>query len=204
MPTVSVERAPPPPSPLPESIRALAKDREQTAQQLSEIGLSEHESEAILKNFKAIEERLKASYRESEERSQQAIDDLSALYEHQLEEHARQLTERDREIATLRQGDNTLNASVEQLRAANLQLREEMAVTITSAVTAEVSKRTKDMTAEQIQGAGRTTQVKSFALAIFAALVSSGALVQIAQSCSEKPKDEKTTPAPGPGYGGRS
>lgn len=134
--------------------------------------------------------------RESEERSKEAVEELSAIYE-------RQLADRDREIQILRQGDNTLNEAVEQLRLANVRLREESQVMITTAVTAEVAKRfvTGDEADLKIRGAGRLTQAKSIIAAIVAALVSSGALVQIAQSCQEKPA--VTAPRSGPGYGGR-
>lgn len=134
--------------------------------------------------------------RESEERAKSAVEELSAIYE-------RQLAERDREIAILRQGDNTLNEAVEQLRLANVRLREESQVMIASAVTAEVAKRfvTGDEADLKIRGAGRLTQAKSIIAAVVAALVSSGALVQLAQSCQEKPI--APAPRPGPGYGGR-
>lgn len=148
-------------------------------------------SELVLRELKDIESRAK-------EHAHAAIVELTALYE-------RQLAERDRVIETLRQGDNTLNEAVAQLREENLRIREESAALITSAVTLEVSKHfvTEDQADTKIKGAGRLTQVKSLLAAILAALVSSGALVQITQSCSHGKQPAAETPPRGPGYGGR-
>lgn len=165
--------------------------------------ISSDPRELMLRKLKDVQDQSKAELHDAESRAKDGIAELAEVFERKITELRVELREKDATIATLRRGDTSLNEAVEQLRAANLQLREEMAVTITSAVTAEVSKRTKDTTAAQIQGAGRMTQVKSTALAIIAALVSSGALVQIAQSCGEKPASTVPTPAPGPGYGGR-
>ena len=165
--------------------------------------LDSNSRELVLQRIRESEDRAK-------ETANDAIEELAAIYERQLAErdaiHEEQMAQRDRWIETLRRGDTTLAESVEQIRAANVRLREEFTAQIASAVTIEVSKRfvTGAEADLKISGAGRLTQVKSTALAIIAALVSSGALVQIAQSCQEQPKPVVPAPAVGPGYGGRT
>lgn len=155
--------------------------------------LDSNSRELVLQRIKESEERAE---KRAKDAVRDTIEELTAIYE-------RQLAERDREIDALRRGDNTLNEAVAQLREENVRMRTESQAMIASAVTLEVSKRfvTGDEADTKIQGAGRMTQVKSLAVAVIAALVSSGALVQVAQSCQEKPA--ATAPRTGPGYGGR-
>lgn len=145
-------------------------------------------------------ERTKDLYKKLQEVEARAKESASVAITELTDVYERQLADRDGEIERLRaelgrqaeanlRADTTLREALEQVRGQTDRIEDRMVALVSSAVTAELSKRfaSPDEVKELTTQGARASQIKTVATALLGAIVASGALTAIVQSCSAQP-----------------
>ncbi len=147
---------------------------------------SSDEREKLYRELKAVEDRSKAANAE-----------LARIYERALGERDEQIRSLQNQLLSATAADGTINTSLAQLRA-------DMAAISLSVNKAQAPEQLQQAE-NTARGVTRGVQLKAVLGSVLAAIVSSGIIMQIAQSCSEPTKatlpDTRPKPA-GTGYAG--
>lgn len=159
---------------------------------------SSDDREKLLREIRDVEVRGKLAL-------ERATSEVSRVYEQALTQRDETIRSLQNQLLQATSADGTINVSLAHFRQELAQLRADMV-----AISLRVNK---EQAPEQIEAATtaagaktRGVQLKAILGSILAAIVSSGILIQLAQSCSEPTRVEvpDTRPRPaGTGFAGR-